>query len=1467
MHHSPETLQDNSYQRRRQSTLVFSITKLDGSLGGPDSPPTSLSQNRSLMPPSSPAAHSSRNSFGFWGGSKSASSTPNLGNAAGNNNDSTPDDLSSSSITTVSASAALTQTQGSGEPSVGSVDSSNSSFHQRRKRSESTGGLKNTAGNISRIVKKSSSNFLKKFVKSFDDKDAPPIPVVPASNNASSIKSPPLSTKSTNSHDMFSQPSILHSGLIGPLDTPPPLSPLLGQELEYRFTSLDSSLPPLGSQVKQNQAVEGSNVESWLNDTDPGFSPAALSASLAALSQERAQLDRRRSRGPNDLDDDEEEDVDEDEDEDLPISISNRLSKLYEAGSMHLNQSQTSLYYSTKSNLSDSEEAASRRTSLAQDALGYSLGLSRGNSIRFSQYSIGNLHLVPLTTSASNPSSPGLPKSPMEYPDGRQIPRRPVSMFVPSTITAAERDDEEARALGGSAEANHAHGLSTHTAATPSSSMAATPSSPILTPREYGRRSKEGPRSAALRPITICVGPEDANNHPLASNSTMALLTPDMSQEEQQDATAALALRTAKRCYDEDEGFLKRSEIAEYLGAPKSFNRLVLTHYMDCFNFTSKRLDMAFRALCQKLVLKGETQEVDRILEVFAERYVTCNPKSLLGGADNAKDIVHAITYSILLLNTDLHIVQQSSKMSRSAFVKNTLHTVQSQASQSQSCHGEDSFESLGLQRSVTGESLPEGGGSSISSKKPTPSIRSWKSGQSHQATGSGQAFNGHHHQQFSNKKGTDAKANGGYGNGKLWLQEVEGMLKDIYTAVKQHQILLPLSPATLSPPRSKSIVSLSSPPTSPTISGFGSSIFSSNRMSRLIYPSSSSPALQDSGGGFGLGLSGRRSSVSARTKQLRSDAIQRLNAQAHAQQSGVDSDRLFVSAPSSASTNANHRLSMVGPFMSDSYLLDLANSNNNRERDLGLGQSQHSSSSRLSSLTMATSQTGISTSTSITTPSASQNSLISLQSHATTTPSSQEDHQQPHKKHHSADQQQEDYARLQKSQLHQQHIEARYRMEGILWRKHLLERTDKKAQHRAWRQLLVVVDTDQGTLSMFRSDSNIPKLPPPSYGRQRRSNSLSMSSPSPLGDVEADVPLFDEILLQHTITNILPPPGYSSSRRHVFAVQLHTGAVYLFQTSTPQECEAWTRTCNYWAARTSKEPLVGGVVNMEYGWGRALETLARHEEEQQQQAPEGGRATPSSDTSQSSSHTRGGTGAASIRMDPSAGMKLGMDYLSGPPDVFGDMNGGSSFRSGSSFGDTASLGRGRSPSIRSGTRGSFSSSTGGVAVSGGSGGGTSLGDSITLFEWSAPVPTMTVSAVTEEEQMLALRKYVAGLEADMEAHQEYRTPMTRLFPPKSNNYAKAFNNWERRSRYLLKEMVKYQIYVECLEQSIQFQQQLQLELERVQQLQMLERQGWGQDQELGQEFGDQQHLQAGQRTEDDLEVELAQLVVREGPV
>jgi hypothetical protein len=44
------------------------------------------------------------------------------------------------------------------------------------------------------------------------------------------------------------------------------------------------------------------------------------------------------------------------------------------------------------------------------------------------------------------------------------------------------------------------------------------------------------------------------------------------------------------------------------------------------------------------------------------------------------KDVIHAIVYSLVLLNTDLHIAQgERKKMSRPAFIRNTMDAIRSQ--------------------------------------------------------------------------------------------------------------------------------------------------------------------------------------------------------------------------------------------------------------------------------------------------------------------------------------------------------------------------------------------------------------------------------------------------------------------------------------------------------------------------------------------------------------------------------------------------------------------------------------------------------------------------------------------------------------------------------------------------------------------------------------------------------------------
>src|ERR1044072_8469224 len=82
------------------------------------------------------------------------------------------------------------------------------------------------------------------------------------------------------------------------------------------------------------------------------------------------------------------------------------------------------------------------------------------------------------------------------------------------------------------------------------------------------------------------------------------------------------------------------------------------------------------------------------------------------------------------------------------------------------------------------------------------------------------------------------------------------------------------------------------------------------------------------------------------------------------------------------------------------------------------------------------------------------------------------------------------------------------------------------------------------------------------------------------------------EVNLRHTITHALPPPGYNRSRPYVFALSLSNGGLYFFQAGTAELVNEWVATCNYWAARMSKEPLTGGVSSMEYGWGRCLGSI-----------------------------------------------------------------------------------------------------------------------------------------------------------------------------------------------------------------------------------------------------------------------------------
>lgn len=89
-------------------------------------------------------------------------------------------------------------------------------------------------------------------------------------------------------------------------------------------------------------------------------------------------------------------------------------------------------------------------------------------------------------------------------------------------------------------------------------------------------------------------------------------------------------------------------------------------------------------------------------------------------------------------------------------------------------------------------------------------------------------------------------------------------------------------------------------------------------------------------------------------------------------------------------------------------------------------------------------------------------------------------------------------------------------------------------------------------------------------------------------------------ISLSHSLAHALPPPGYNRQRPYCLVLTLASGGVYFFQAGTEELVNEWVSTCNYWAARQSKEPLSGGVSNMEYGWNRVVENESRPSDSQE---------------------------------------------------------------------------------------------------------------------------------------------------------------------------------------------------------------------------------------------------------------------------
>lgn len=312
---------------------------------------------------------------------------------------------------------------------------------------------------------------------------------------------------------------------------------------------------------------------------------------------------------------------------------------------------------------------------------------------------------------------------------------------------------------------------------------------------------------------------------------------------------------------------------------------------------------------------------------------------------------------------------------------------------------------------------------------------------------------------------------------------------------------------------------------------------------------------------------------------------------------------------------------------------------------------------------------------------------------------------------------------------------------EGILMHKHHLDGVDKKARDRNWSEVFCVIQ--KGNVSIFCFSPN------KSTGKRSRT-AAKKGGVVGGGNWQENATTLGTWSLRLCLASALPPPGYSKLRPHVWALSLPTGAVHLFHVNTPEICNEFVTTANYWAARLSTHPLVGGVSNVEYGWSDAIINNALI-----------------TAINENSTTNLAGTVGPTARQR--SGSLVGRSSLHSR---------NSSFRSVSSF--------------------DFGPSN--TRTNSGLGGSSKLpGDIVTVADWTAPTQSMRPSRAAEKAQLDILLTYVKSVEEELRQHNSLRRPMLLAFTPRGSNAQRAMANWERRSAYLLREIVKFRTYVDVL--------------------------------------------------------------------
>ncbi|KAL5334172.1 hypothetical protein BJX70DRAFT_402820 [Aspergillus crustosus] len=697
----------------------------------------------------------------------------------------------------------------------------------------------------------------------------------------------------------------------------------------------------------------------------------------------------------------------------------------------------------------------------------------------------------------------------------------------------------------------------------------------------------------------------------------------------------------AQKLYDGQDEFVGNEPAAAWLGNPD--RATTRAAYMELFDWSNTSILAALRGLCLRLVLKGETQQVDRVLDAFSMRWCQCNPRH----GFRASDVVHTICYSLLLLNTDLHLADIEQKMTKAQFVRNTMPTIQRVALDAapnefgNKANASNSDSGLPSSRSTTfpaDESEP----SAAKLAKPDKPVNV-----------PGKLVNRLSRTDLATKMTIDGENDVGplvstpfYGTTKAWEQLVETVLRDFYSSIQKQRLPLHGAQTERDAPRTASSAMIGPAPhglrRSPsTVSKSGSDIFPRGRSA-------------DS-----------RFGTARWTSKPRSRARLYPSSTLGSSRTSLD-DQSSLWSPSGSSTWSKYSLGKLTSASVDSF---------------GSGY-PHADYQQSIGFANALSQAII-----------REDSAHSI--------ASTEDPERT--------------AQL----LEDETLElagAPWAKEGSLKHKHHLDSVDKRAKDRNWNECFAVIQ--QGWMRLFSFNASTKSI---RQKAKRHPGGVVVGG----GNWTENAEEIWKFLLRQSIASALPPPGYSKSRPHVWALSLPTGAVHLFQAGTPEIVREFVSSANYWSARLSKEPLIGGISNIEYGWSNAVINSAL----------------------------------------------INSEFNRSPPSSSGAR-----------------------PSIQSSIRSSIDQQVVRPKLP---------ADRVNINDWTPPQQSMMAANLSEADQLKTLQNYVNNVEEELQRHNELRSAMVLAFSPRHPNATKAMSNWERKSSYLLREIVKFRTYIDSLQNAI----------------------------------------------------------------